>query len=155
MDLAGSGGVETPDTSGAVLSAARLLSFLPVATSIAAFVISFAMSDPRAEALGKLESSRRELQDAIARTDAFFAECGDVEAEMLRRIQREEELYAAFLSHIDDQVLQIKQKARILLMERNGTPDAISTLTEKAGIIAGTEVHTAQPASSQNDWNAA
>ena len=161
VDLAGTGDEETPDTSEAVRSAAQLLSFLPVATSMAAFIISLALSDPQAEQIGKLEAKRRALQDAIARTDAFFAECGDTEKEMIQRIQREEELYSAFLSQINDQVLQIKQAARIMLMEKAGTPDAITRLTESAGTISRplpSETNTAQldqPVQPESNWYAA
>lgn len=154
VDLAGTGGGESPDTSAAVRSAAQLLSFLPVATSIAAFVISFAMSDPRSEKAGKLESRRRALQDAIARTEAFFAECGDAEEELLQRIQREEELYCAFLAQINDQVLQAKQKARILIMEKTGSPDAITRLTEEAAMVPShplPEVRSVQSTQPQNN----
>lgn len=157
VDLAGTDGGESPDTSGAVLSAARLLSLLPVATSIAAFAISFAFSDPESERTGKLEGRRRALQDAIARTDAFFAECGDPEEEALRQLQREEELYQAFLAHVNDQALQIRQRARILIMEKaGGTPEAITRLTEgaaAAGSVSPPEVHALPQ--TPNDWYAA
>lgn len=135
VDLAGTSGGEVPDTSGAVRSAAQLLSFLPAATSIAAFVISFAMSDPQAEKIERIKHHRRELQDAIARTESFFAECEDTEAEVLRQLQREDELYRAFLTQISDQVRQIRQQARIFVMEKTGTPEAISYLTEDAARV--------------------
>lgn len=157
VDLAGTGGGESPDTSGAVLSAARLLSLLPVATSIAAFAISFAFSDPASERTGKLEGRRRALQDAIARTEAFFAECGDPEEEVLRQIQREEELYQAFLAHVNDQVLQVRQRARILIMEKvGGTPEAITRLTEGAAAAGSASLPAAGALpQAQNDWYAA
>ena len=159
VDLAGTGGGESPDTSGAVLSAARLLSFLPVATSIAAFAISFAFSDPKSEKIGKLEGRRRALQDAIARTEAFFAECGDAEEETLRQIRREEELYHAFLAHINDQALQVKQKARTLIMQKTGgTPEAITRLTQSAVAVDSAplpEACTVQFFLAKNDWYAA
>lgn len=137
VDLAGTGGGENPDTSAAVYSAAQTMSFLPVATSLIAFGISFAVSDPQAEKVGTLERRRRELQGAIACTEAFFAECGSAEEDLLQRTQREEELYRAFLAQINDQVLQAKQTARVLIMEKTGTPDAITRLTEEAAMVGG------------------
>ena len=158
VDLAGTGGGDAPDTSAAVYSAARTLSFLPVATSLIAFGISFAVSDPQSEKAGTLERRRRELQDAIARTEAFFAECGSAEEELLQRTQREEELYCAFLAQINDQVLQARQTARILIMEKTGTPDAITRLTEKAAMVDSqplSEAHPVQLTHPQNNRYAA
>lgn len=158
VDLAGAGGGESPDTSAAVLSTARTLSFLPVATSLIAFGISFATSDPRAEKVGKLKAQRRALQNAIARTEAFFAECGDAENELLQRTQQEEELYCAFLAQINDQALQAKQKARILIMQKTGTPDAITRLTEEASMVGNkplSEIRATQFTQPPNDHYAA
>lgn len=158
VDLAGTGGGESPDTNAAVLSTARTLSFLPVATSLIAFAISFATSDPHSEKVGKLKAQRRALQDAIARTEAFFAECGDAEEELLQRIRREEELYCAFLAQINDQALQVKQRARLLLMEKTGTPDAITRLAEEGGMVGSqslSEVRSIQMPQSQDNRYAA
>ena len=158
VDLAGTSSGESPDTSAAVCSAARTLSFLPVATSLIAFGISFAVSDPQSEKVGKLESRRQELLDAIARTEAVLAECGDAEEELFQRTQREEELYCAFLAQISDQILQTKQKARILLMEKTGTPGAITRITQEAEIVDShpmPDVRSAQITQPKNDRYAA
>ena len=111
----------------ALLYAALSLGFLPLATSLSAFAVTFMVSDPRQERLLLLRLQRADLQAQIAHLARMLEETADSE-----RLELEEQArYAAFLAAIDAQVQGLKEQARLVLMKRLQNPDDLLSLTER------------------------
>jgi len=117
----------------APMIAALNFGLLPAATSLAAFGITYAVSDPVNDKLRLLETERARVQAHIADLLCAIEEVEDVNTHMLDLIRREEALYKSFVSVIHAQAGECKQLAVRLIMEKLGGPaDSISTLTEQA-----------------------
>lgn len=142
VSMTGSGTVQTQSGSGdlAQLFAALAMAFLPMATSLSAFAVTFMVSNPMEDRLLLLQTQRAALQAQIARLEGAMAQTEELEAFFARQEAEEDQRYEAFLAAIDRQALVLKQKARLLLMETLSDPDAISTLTESAHNLQEKEV---------------
>ena len=123
------GGAETAvqKEDPAQLYAALSLAFLPLATSLSAFAVTFMVSDPKQERLLLLRLQRANLQAQITHLERMLEETADPE-----RLELEEQArYAAFLAAIDAQVQGLKEQARLVLMKRLQNPDDLLSLTER------------------------
>lgn len=110
----------------AQLYAALSLGFLPMATSLSAFAVTFMVSDPRQERLLLLRTRRADLQKQIAALERALEETAD-----LQQLEAaEEQRFRAFLAVIDAQVGSLKQQARLLLMQRLRNPEDILAVTK-------------------------
>lgn len=114
--------------------------FSPFCTSLIAFGISYAVSDPISERLDDcekakiiLEAKLTEINKALEGTD----EHGGCEVFRGELIRRDDELYGAFLRTIDDTAAILKVRARKVLCVKVGNADAVTYLSDEiAGSLA-------------------
>lgn len=107
---------ETPEDP-AQLYAALSLGFLPMATSLSAFAVTFMVSDPRQERLRLLRLQRADLQAQISHLERLQAETADLE----RLEQEEQARYEAFLKTVDAQAQWLREQARLALRKRRSS----------------------------------
>ena len=73
-----------------------------------------------------------------------MAECMDVDAEIGNLIDRENALYDEFNAELTAMVVGVKETARLLMMEKLGDPESISSITESAEAVRERAQHTAK-----------
>lgn len=122
--------VETDTDNSAVWFAALFNGVIPLLTSISSFVVSYFGCDPLGMKIVKLEKERIGLQSNILEGEKALAEVGTVEEHCRALIARENDLYAGFMQRLDADALEMKQLVRVLLMEKLGTPEDVTTMTE-------------------------
>ena len=114
----------------AQLYAALSLGFLPMATSLSAFAVTFMVSDPRQERLRLLRLQRADLQAQIAGLEQILAEMPAWE-----QVEREEQArYEAFLKTVDTQTLWLKEQARLVLLTQLRDPEDILKLHQRSDL---------------------
>ena len=111
----------------AQLYAALSLGFLPLATSLSAFAVTFMVSDPRRERQMLLQLQRADLQAQIADLEGLLEETDRQDTLEAADQAR----YEAFAATVDAQVRCLQQQVRLLLMKRLGNPDDVLDLTER------------------------
>ncbi len=121
------------------LPVAIFMAFLPLFTSMTSFGLGLAYSHPRKERLSMLMKQRTDLQEQLTNVNAALAECADLDAEILLAEKDEEAQYQEFLRSIDIQAARLKQAARLLLMVKMKTPEAINILTGQAQALCWQE----------------
>lgn len=127
-----SASTETDGNNPAVLFAALFNGIVPLLTSGASFVISYFGYDPLGMKLLKLGKERIGLQANIHEAEKALGEASTSEVHCQGLIAREDDLYAAFLEQIDADALNLKQMVRVMMMERLGSPDDITSMTKSA-----------------------
>ncbi|MBR3299299.1 MAG: hypothetical protein IKI64_08850 [Clostridia bacterium] len=132
LDHTGTAAVAAADTEKTVFLSALTMSMLPAATSIAAFVITFSVSNPRREKLCKLSKLRCKVQARQADLIAAVSQSDSVESVVSELENREQALYTSHIDQIEAQGAVLKQRARMLLMQKLGGADAITTISESA-----------------------
>ena len=132
LDHSGATAVQPVDTEKTVLLSALTTSMLPAATSLAAFVITYAVSNPRRERIGKLTKLRCKEQARQADLTAAISQPDNVESVVRELEEREQSLYDSHIAQLEAQGAVLKQSARVLLMQKLGGADAITTISESA-----------------------
>ena len=120
-----SGGVE-------VLVAAVYGGIIPLLTSLVSFVVSYLAYDPLGCRLQRLEKERVGLQSNILEAEKALAEAETSEEYCRGLIARENDLYRTFMSRLDADALELKQVARVLVMEKQKTPDQVTEVSREA-----------------------
>lgn len=124
-------GVKEDNTNApAILFAALFNGVIPLLTSISSFVISFFGYSPLDMKLTDLERERVELQSNILEVKRALAETETPEENCTALIERENELYSAFMDQLDADALELKQLVRTILMEKLGTPEGVTAMTD-------------------------
>lgn len=125
--------VQTNDSSSkTILFAAIFNGVIPLCTSIASFVITFVTTDSLHERIYKLQNSKIAAEANRLDLEVLIKEAEDVKQHMEFLKARENDMYFSFTDEVNKQATVLKQLARLIIMEKLATPDAISCL-EKSG----------------------
>lgn len=116
----------------AVLFASLFNGVIPLLTSISSFVISYFSCNPVEMKLSRLEKERIGLQSNILEAKKALAETETSSEHCIKLIARENDLYAEFIDQLYADALALKQLVRIILMEKLGSPDDITAMSDSA-----------------------
>lgn len=124
-------GVEQESTENpAILFASLFNGVIPLLTSISSFVISYFGCNPLGAKLTTLEKERIGLQTNILEIKRALTETESAEKHCAGLIARENDLYTEFMDQLDADALALKQSVRMILMEKLGSPDDITAMSE-------------------------
>lgn len=118
---------------------------LPLLTSLSSFVISYFSADPVNEKLKTLETERITLQANLLETDIALAQGDDAITHCNGLIAREKDLYAEFIEKLNAENQTLKQLARLVLMEKLGSSNDITALTESSEQVYAETQHLGIP----------
>ena len=130
IGIEGVSNTESSTEKQAILYAALFNGVIPLLTSLSSFVISYFAYNPVGMKLAKLEKERVGIQTNILEVNQWLAELSDVKAHASTLIFREEDLQAAFEQQLDADAYKLKQMVRVLLMEKLGTAEGVTAMTE-------------------------
>lgn len=131
------------EDSAIPLCAAIFLAAIPCCTSAASYLVSLSVSNCLSDRIKKLECERICIQAHITELQQALAEC-DVDAEIENLIDRENALYDEFNAELTAMVVGVKETARLLMMEKLGDPESISSITESAEAVSERAQHAAK-----------
>ena len=126
------------EDSAIPLCAAIFLAAIPCCTSAASYLVSLAVSSCLSDRIKDLECERICIQAHITELQQALAECMDVDAEIGNA------LYDEFNAELTAMVVGVKETARLLMMEKLGDPESISSITESAEAVRERAQHTAK-----------
>ena len=132
------------EDSAIPLCAAIFLAAIPCCTSAASYLVSLAVSSCLSDRIKDLECERICIQAHITELQQALAERMDVDAEIGNLIDRENALYDEFNAELTAMVVGVKETARLLMMEKLGDPESISSITESAEAVRERAQHTAK-----------
>lgn len=125
------GGTTTDDNdSNAVVVAALFNAIVPLCTSIASFVISYFAANPLDFKIARLDQAIITLDSNLAEIEQVCQEAEKIQEYKYYLLAREEDMYRHFCESSEAQGLVRKQAVRFVIMEKLGTPDDITLLTE-------------------------
>ena len=128
--------VTTDDSSNkTVLFAAIFNGVIPLCTSISSFAITYVTTDSLNERINKIRKAKITAEANKTELKVAVEEAEDVNAHCDYLIARENDLYKDFIDEINSQALVLKQIARVVVMEKLGTPEAITALKESGDKI--------------------
>lgn len=116
--------------SNAVVVAALFNAIVPLCTSIASFVISYFAADPLSSQIARLDQAIITLDSNLAEIEQVCQEAEKIQEYKYYLLVREEDMYRQFCESSEAQGLVRKQAVRFVIMEKLGTPDDITLLTE-------------------------
>lgn len=116
--------------SNAVVVAALFNAIVPLCTSIASFVISYFAADPLSSQIARLDQAIITLDSNLAEIEQVCQEAEKIQEYKYYLLAREEDMYRQFCESSEAQGLVRKQAVRFVIMEKLGTPDDITLLTE-------------------------
>lgn len=124
-----------PEDSKSILIAALFSAVLPLATSIASFVIALRSSNPKKTKLNRLERKKKKIEGHLVDIEQTLVEEENIKKNAVTLIERERDLFRQFV----EEVIMVEgiriQAANQALQEHINNPDAVSLLSEY-----GTEV---------------
>lgn len=129
---AGSAAPGAESGGSSVLVAAVYGGIIPLLTSLVSFVVSYLAYDPLGIRLQRLEKERVGLQSNILEAEKALAEAETAEEYCRSLIARENDLFRIFMSRLDADALELKQVARVLIMEKQKTPDELTAVSREA-----------------------
>lgn len=116
--------------SNAVVVAALFNAIVPLCTSIASFVISYFAANPLGSKIARLDQAIITLDSNLAEIEQVCQEAEKIQEYKYYLLAREEDMYHHFCESSEAQGLVRKQAVRFVIMEKLGTPDDITLLTE-------------------------
>lgn len=144
-----------------VLFAAIFSGIIPLASSIASFVISFVTADPVNEELRKIRKAKITAESNLVDIEVAKAEAENVNSYCDYLLARENDLFNEFMNEGESQKLEIKQMSRIILMEKLRNPEAITSLANsgkelnvKEGVSSAPELESVKFIKNYNQANA-
>ncbi len=132
VNTLGTGAEAEQTDTPAILFASLFNGVIPLLTSISSFVISYFSCNPVELKLSRLEKERIGLQSNILEAKKALAETETSSEHCIKLIARENDLYAEFIDQLDADALALKQLVRIILMEKLGSPDDITAMSDSA-----------------------
>ncbi len=123
--------VDESDNSSNLVTAITL-AILPLATSLISLAASLMASTPIEDTLYDLSKARIKLQSLITAVDEVLAETEDADEYTKKMTAMDDELYQSYLDEIDKSATTLKLRVRTLLMEKLGSPDQITSLTDSS-----------------------
>ena len=112
---------------------AVFVGMLPLFSSLASFVISYNAYNPLQNKIKALKASIIHLDNDISGLRAAIAEAENKQDHCKTLLAREQDLFISHTNIITAVAEQLRQKARIAVMERiNGSPEEISVITDSA-----------------------
>ena len=137
--------ISSSDNNTSIWFAALFNGILPLLTSMSSFVISYFSTDPINEKLSVLETERISLQSNILEANMALAQGDDAITHCNGLLAREKDLYAEFIEKLNAENQTLKQLARLVLMEKLGTSNDVTAVTESAKYIYDGTEHLATP----------
>ena len=108
---------------------------LPLATSIASFVVTFLTVSPIKDKLFKLRKAKITAQSNIVDLKMALKEAENSMPYSDYLIAREDDLYTNFCDEISAQSNVLKQTARVIIMKKLANADSISEVADDGNII--------------------
>lgn len=133
------------DGSSSIWFAALFNGILPLLTSISSFVISYFSTDPVNDKLRTLEIERVALQANLIEADTALVQGDDAITHCNGLLAREKDLYAEFIEKLNSENQTLKQLARLVLMEKLGSSNDITALTESSKVVYSETQHLDSP----------
>lgn len=126
----------TSSDSTAIWVAAMFNSVIPLLTSLSSFVISYFSCNLIVKKLLKYEKERIGLQSNCVDAEKALTEMEGSKEYNDRLIKREKELYKEFMDELDTQALLLKQRVRVIIMEKLNNPEDITALSRSSESLA-------------------
>lgn len=122
------------DTSASrtILIAAIFNGIIPLVTSLASFLVTFATTNELDDKINKIKTSKIRKQSNIIDLNVALTEAGKKKEHCKKLMSREKDMYDAHQSQIDMQIANNKQLARIIIMQKLNDPQAINDISESA-----------------------
>ena len=107
------------------------LAVSPLATSLASFGVTYAVSNPIEEKIYDLTKVQYEIESDISSIRCIIAQSGDVDTYVKNLYNREENLYTAFINSIDSTAQALEINVDTIIMEKLGeqSADSITDMT--------------------------
>lgn len=118
----------TNDT--AVTVAAVFSGIVPLLTSISSYIFSYFVYDPLGTKIVRLEKERVGIQSNILEVEKALIQAENSEIYCKSLIARENDLYHGFLSRLESDGLELKQLVRILVMEKQKSPEEVTEVAK-------------------------
>lgn len=122
--------VENNTNNSAVIVAAVFNGILPLLTSATSYIFSYFSSDFLGKKIARLEKERVGIQSNILEAEKALIQAETSEVYCNSLIARENDLYHGFLSRLEADGLELKQLVRILVMEKQNSPEAVTEVAK-------------------------